>query len=141
MRNAQVAIRQYQDEIVFLHKLLPGGANRSYGIEVARLAGLPAPLLHRAREILSALESQASSQGTSSLPAHGVPPLQSGQLSLLLGGMVPIDAAAPPAPPPPKLPRAHQEVLDQLLASDPEELSPRAAHDLLRHLTIQLRAR
>lgn len=141
VRNAQVAIRQYQDEIVFLHKLLPGGANRSYGIEVARLAGLPAPLLHRAREILSALESQASSQGTSSLPAHGVPPLQSGQLSLLLGGMVPIDAAVPPAPPPPKPPRAHQEVLDQLLAADPEELSPRAAHDLLRRLTLQLRVR
>jgi DNA mismatch repair protein MutS len=101
VRNAQVAIRQYQDEVVFLHKLLPGGANRSYGIEVARLAGLPAPLLARAREILSALETQAQSQGTSSLPAHGIPPLHSGQLSLLLGMPTPIKI------PPGRCPRRH----------------------------------
>lgn len=140
VRNAQVAIRQYQDEIVFLHKLLPGGANRSYGIEVARLAGLPAPLLSRAKEILRALEDQASSQGTSSLPAHGVPPLQSGQLSLLLGG-TPLDAApAPTRQAAVKLPKHQQDVLDRLRHLDPEDLSPRAAHDLLRHLTAQLRA-
>lgn len=140
VRNAQVAIRQYQDEIVFLHKLLPGGANRSYGIEVARLAGLPAPLLSRAKEILRALEDQASSQGTSSLPAHGVPPLQSGQLSLLLGGP-PLHAEPEQAKPASvKLPKHQQEVLDRLRHLDPEDLSPRAAHDLLRHLTAQLRA-
>lgn len=140
VRNAQVAIRQYQDEIVFLHKLLPGGANRSYGIEVARLAGLPAPLLSRAKEILGALEDQASSQGTSSLPAHGVPPLQSGQLSLLLGG-TPLDSTpAPTRQATVKLPKHHQEVIDRLRHLDPEDLSPRAAHDLLRHLTAQLRS-
>ena len=140
VRNAQVAIRQYQDEIVFLHKLLPGGANRSYGIEVARLAGLPAPLLSRAKEILRALEDQASSQGTSSLPAHGVPPLQSGQLSLLLGG-TPLDSTpAPMRQATVKLPKHQQEVIDRLRHLDPEDLSPRAAHDLLRHLTAQLRS-
>jgi len=140
VRNAQVAIRQYQDEIVFLHKLLPGGANRSYGIEVARLAGLPAPLLSRAKEILRALEDQASSQGTSSLPAHGVPPLQSGQLSLLLGG-TPLDSTpAPTRQATVKLPKHQQEVIDRLRHLDPEDLSPRAAHDLLRHLTAQLRS-
>ncbi len=140
VRNAQVAIRQYQDEVVFLHKLLPGGANRSYGIEVARLAGLPAPLLARAREILSALETQAQSQGTSSLPAHGIPPLQSGQLSLLLGMPTPQDPARPLPAPPPSLPQKHQEALDRLRNTDADELSPRAAHELLRQLTALLRS-
>lgn len=140
VRNAQVAIRQYQDEIVFLHKLLPGGANRSYGIEVARLAGLPRPLLSRAREILAALETQATSQGTSSLPSHGVPPLQSGQLSLLLGAMAQPDLPTSPPAQAPALSPKMREVLDRIKMTDVDDLSPRAAHDLLRHLGQLVRA-
>ncbi len=48
--------------MTFLHSIRPGGADRSYGIEVARLAGLPASLLSRAREILSELEQQRPSR-------------------------------------------------------------------------------
>ena len=55
--NLQVAVKQWQDTIVFLYKIVPGGCDDSYGIQVARLAGLPPRLLHRAAEILSLLEA------------------------------------------------------------------------------------
>jgi DNA mismatch repair protein MutS len=58
LRNANVAVRESQGEIVFLHRIIPGGADQSYGIHVARLAGVPAPVLDRAREILAFLEKQ-----------------------------------------------------------------------------------
>jgi DNA mismatch repair protein MutS len=58
LRNANVAVSESQGEIVFLHRIVPGGADQSYGIHVARLAGVPAPVLGRAREILAFLEKQ-----------------------------------------------------------------------------------
>ena len=58
LRNANVAVSESQGEIVFLHRIVPGGADQSYGIHVARLAGVPAPVLDRAREILTFLEKQ-----------------------------------------------------------------------------------
>jgi DNA mismatch repair protein MutS len=58
LRNANVAVRESGGEIVFLHRIVPGGADQSYGIHVARLAGVPAPVLDRAREILAFLEKQ-----------------------------------------------------------------------------------
>jgi len=56
-RNFNVAVREVGDEIVFLHRLEPGGADRSYGIHVGRLAGLPAPVVARAWEVLKLLEA------------------------------------------------------------------------------------
>jgi DNA mismatch repair protein MutS len=56
VRNYNVAVREVGDEVLFLHKLQPGGADRSYGIEVGRLAGLPEPVLRRARQVLRLLE-------------------------------------------------------------------------------------
>jgi DNA mismatch repair protein MutS len=61
--NAHVAAREWQDDIVFLHKILPGRSDRSYGIQVARLAGLPAPVIARAREILHSLEQDELTRG------------------------------------------------------------------------------
>jgi len=58
VRNYNIAVREWQGEVIFLHKLLPGGASRSYGIEVARLAGLPQDVIARAKKILSELESK-----------------------------------------------------------------------------------
>jgi len=58
--NLQVGVKQWQDTIVFLYKILPGGCDDSYGIQVARLAGLPHRLLDRAREILARLEAGAN---------------------------------------------------------------------------------
>ncbi len=57
--NKSVAVREWNDEIVFLHKIIEGGTDRSYGIHVARLAGVPSTLLVRAKEILSELEEDA----------------------------------------------------------------------------------
>ena len=56
IRNFNVAVREWNDQVIFLHKIVPGGADRSYGIHVARLAGLPQEVLGRAREILLNLE-------------------------------------------------------------------------------------
>jgi DNA mismatch repair protein MutS len=142
VRNFSVAVRQWQDEIVFLHKLIPGGANRSYGIEVARLAGLPKAVLSRAREILAALETASSQEDSIALPVHGVPPLNSGQLALFLGAPVaPAKAAAGRAPKPsraPALSPAQEEVLTRLRGLDCDHLTPRAALDLLSELATRL---
>jgi DNA mismatch repair protein MutS len=56
VKNFNVAIKEWQNEILFFHKLIPGGTNRSYGIQVAKLAGLPHDVIERAREILVQLE-------------------------------------------------------------------------------------
>jgi DNA mismatch repair protein MutS len=58
VRNFNVAVRESGDDVVFLHRLQPGGADRSYGIEVGRLAGLPAPVIERARAVLRLLEGE-----------------------------------------------------------------------------------
>src|SRR6188508_3057432 len=56
LRNATVAVREWQGEVVFLHEVVDGAADRSYGVQVARLAGLPTAVLERARVVLEALE-------------------------------------------------------------------------------------
>ncbi len=57
--NCSVAVREWGDEVVFLHKVVPGGADRSYGIYVAKLAGIPREVIERAKDILAALEGRA----------------------------------------------------------------------------------
>ncbi|HXE73172.1 MAG TPA: DNA mismatch repair protein MutS [Candidatus Nitrosotenuis sp.] len=57
-RNYRVAVQEAGEEVVFLHRIVPGGADRSYGIHVARLAGIPAPVIERARALLRSLESE-----------------------------------------------------------------------------------
>ena len=61
VRNYRIAVKEEGDRIVWLRKIMPGGTDRSYGIEVARLAGLPAPVITRAREVLTALEQNGAS--------------------------------------------------------------------------------
>jgi DNA mismatch repair protein MutS len=56
VRNYNVAVSEADNKVVFLHKIVPGGADRSYGIHVAQLAGLPAPVIQRANEIMAELE-------------------------------------------------------------------------------------
>ncbi|MBI5587176.1 MAG: DNA mismatch repair protein MutS [Deltaproteobacteria bacterium] len=57
VKNYNMAVKEWDDKIIFLRKVLPGGSSRSYGIQVARLAGLPGPVITRAREILKNLET------------------------------------------------------------------------------------
>jgi DNA mismatch repair protein MutS len=65
--NFNVAVREWNDQIIFLRKIIPGGADKSYGIQVARLAGLPKEILDRAKEILSHLENP---NGVTTVPKH-----------------------------------------------------------------------
>ena len=59
VRNYNVAVSESEGQVVFLHKIVPGGADRSYGIHVGQLAGLPRPVVQRADEILRQLESSS----------------------------------------------------------------------------------
>jgi DNA mismatch repair protein MutS len=56
VRNFSIAVKEFNDEILFLHRLVKGATNRSYGVQVARLAGVPRPVIDRAKEILASLE-------------------------------------------------------------------------------------
>ena len=64
VRNYNLAVVEEGDRVVFLHKVVPGGADRSYGIHVAQLAGVPRPVIHRAEELLAQLESGEFRPGT-----------------------------------------------------------------------------
>ncbi len=59
VRNYNVAVSESEGHVVFLHKIVPGGTDRSYGIHVAQLAGLPNPVIQRASEILGQLEASS----------------------------------------------------------------------------------
>ncbi len=63
-KNFQVAIQETQDRVIFLHKVIRGGADRSYGIEVARLAGLPSEVIDKARDIMADIEKRSKIQAT-----------------------------------------------------------------------------
>jgi DNA mismatch repair protein MutS len=88
LRNYSVAVKEWNDDIVFLRRVVPGPADRSYGIQVARLAGLPLSVIDRAKTILAKLESDDTSI---SLPAPQtkpkkkitITPADDSQLSLL----------------------------------------------------------
>jgi DNA mismatch repair protein MutS len=71
VKNYTVAVKEQNEDVLFLRKIVEGGADRSYGIHVARLAGLPAPVIDRAREVLAQLE-QASVQQTQLAPQSSV---------------------------------------------------------------------
>jgi DNA mismatch repair protein MutS len=79
IKNYNFAVKEWQGEIVFLRNLVQGGASRSYGIHVARLAGLPEPVITRAKEILGSLErSQSPAEAIRPAPdrSHGAEPMQ-----------------------------------------------------------------
>ncbi len=72
-KNFTVAVREWNDEIVFLHRIIAGAADRSYGIQVARLAGLPAEIIGRAKEILGRLEAGGSAAEVFQPPTPATP--------------------------------------------------------------------
>ncbi|HET6408818.1 MAG TPA: DNA mismatch repair protein MutS, partial [Chthoniobacteraceae bacterium] len=79
VRNYNVAVREWNDQVIFLRKIVKGGADKSYGIQVARLAGLPAPIIARAKEILSNLEQhELNADGRPTL-AEAPPPKKFGK--------------------------------------------------------------
>jgi DNA mismatch repair protein MutS len=118
--NAHVAAREWKDDIIFLRKIVPGRADRSYGIQVARLAGLPPPVIARAKEILAGLEhDELSRGGRPTLSGNGTTGVR--QLALFGAGGDSTD---------PRLP----EILARLRALDPDHTTPRQALDALTEL-------
>jgi DNA mismatch repair protein MutS len=85
--NFNVAVREWNEQIIFLRKIVPGGADKSYGIQVARLAGLPKEILDRAKDILAHLEkpngAAKPSAKTKKRSSKGMPTAQKPQLDLL----------------------------------------------------------
>jgi DNA mismatch repair protein MutS len=109
-------VKEWQGEVVFLHEVAPGSADRSYGIHVARLAGLPEAVLRRAAEVLHRLEEGEAR----SAPAQ-------------LAEDLPLFAAA--RRPAGDTPAHTSAEVEQLLATvDPDALSPRDALDLIYRL-------
>jgi DNA mismatch repair protein MutS len=113
--NVTMDVREWHDEIVFLHKVKPGAADRSYGIQVAKLAGLPDRVVGRAREVLALLEK-----------TEGKKDARNGALDELpLFALSRQPAAEAPSP------SAVELAVDEL---NPDDLSPRAALDAVYRL-------
>ncbi|MBR0793935.1 DNA mismatch repair protein MutS [Bradyrhizobium jicamae] len=121
MFNATVRVKEWQGDVVFLHEVLPGSADRSYGIQVAKLAGLPPAVIARAKSVLAKLEAQDRGQTARALVDD---------LPLFA---VPSRAAAEDAPP------SEADLLVQAVkALHPDEMSPREALDALYALRAKL---
>ena len=129
VRNLSMGVREAGGKVVFLRTLVEGGASKSYGIEVARLAGLPASVLRRAREVLRRLETEGA-------PRPGVVRGDDGQLPLRLE-----DGGAPgylPEDVTPDAPTAESEVLAVLRDARLDETTPLQALQLLARLREKL---
>ncbi|MDD4952827.1 MAG: DNA mismatch repair protein MutS, partial [Desulfovibrionaceae bacterium] len=78
LRNLNIAVKEWRGDIVFLRKLVPGPADKSYGVEVAKLAGVPKPVVDRARDILAVLEEKKHNAGAIGSPRLAGQPLLPG---------------------------------------------------------------
>lgn len=137
VKNFTVAVREVGDQVLFLHRLIPGGADRSYGIEVGRLAGLPAPVISRAKEVLALLEGEGE-QMAARLTAEGMQaPLSTRRRGPRLKHQRHVDQLgffeAPPAPDP-----ALAQLADAVEALDPEHMTPMQALSTLASLKESL---
>ncbi len=109
--NLSLKAKEWNGELVFLHEAGPGPADRSYGVQVAKLAGVPPTVVARARQVLDRLESEAvAHDGLAELPLF---------------------AASAPQPPAPRGPGPVEQALEEL---DPDGMSPREAMDALYRL-------
>jgi DNA mismatch repair protein MutS len=117
VENATVSVKEWEGEVIFLHEVRQGAADRSYGVQVARLAGLPPAVVERAKVVLEALEKG---------DRDGAKP------SALIDDL-PLFRAAPAAPPP-KQPQKTSEVEERLNAAHPDEMTPMEALKLLYEL-------
>jgi DNA mismatch repair protein MutS len=118
LHNATVRVKEWQGDVVFLHEVVPGAADRSYGIQVAKLAGLPAAVITRAQEVLGKLEAEdrASPKGFNDLP---------------LFAAAPHSATAHNASP-------FETLVTALAALNPDDMSPRDAIEALYRLKSEL---
>jgi DNA mismatch repair protein MutS len=121
VRNLSAQVREHKGEVVFLRRIAAGAASRSYGIDVARLAGLPRSVIGRARQILDKLEAGRA------IGASGA------QLSLL-------PALAPTTTAGARGPTGHDAVRERLGAVDPDRMTPLEALALLAELKVMATA-
>ncbi len=111
--NLSMAVEEGKDGVTFLHKVVESPSDRSYGIEVARLAGVPSLVLRRSKELLAGFEAAASDQ-KSSLPVN-----EENQMKLFDVG--------------------HEAILEELAASDPDEMTPMEALQIVYRLRKESR--
>ena len=117
VKNCNVAVREWMDEVVFLHKIVPGGTDKSYGIHVAKLAGIPKPILERSKEILEDLESAFAREATSEhLARHKTKQPDADSLFV----------------------QKHKSVLDKLTSTDINNLTPIEAINLLNKIKKEI---
>jgi DNA mismatch repair protein MutS len=119
VKNVHVSVEEAGRDIVFLRRVEPGSADKSYGIEVARLAGLPRDVISRAREILREHERKED-RLTEELSEHGTP------------------GPGPPAPRQASFAAIDESVLEALRGADLDKLTPLEALNLLAALQKQL---
>ena len=122
LTNATMAVREWEGEAVFLHEVRPGAADRSYGVQVARLAGLPAAVVDRAKSVLETLEADERGGGKA-------------------GGLIedlPLFSATP-APTPAPVASGPSKIEAELAAIAPDDLTPREALDALYALRALLK--
>ena len=117
VKNCNVAVREWAGEVVFLHKILPGGTDKSYGIHVAKLAGVPKSILERSKEILEELESTFQKEATSEhLSKHKTKEPDKDQLFV----------------------QKHKSVLEKLSSTDVNNLTPIEAINLLNQIKKEI---
>ncbi|MFT3690727.1 DNA mismatch repair protein MutS [Paenirhodobacter sp.] len=118
VENATVTVKEWDGEVIFLHEVKKGAADRSYGVQVARLAGLPESVVARARVVLDALETGDR---------------ESGSKKKMMIDDLPLFAVAPPPKP------ATSPVEDRLRAMHPDEMTPKQALEALYDLRALLK--
>ncbi|MEZ4434502.1 MAG: DNA mismatch repair protein MutS [bacterium] len=124
--NYTIAVKEWGDEVIFLRQLVPGGASRSYGIQVARLAGLPRTVIERSKQVLNNLQGAEHDE-------TGRPRLARGEQVTLPEHNLQLNLFAPPP-----IPAAPSKVEQTLRAADLDNLSPIQALNLLHALRAQL---
>ncbi len=118
--NLNVAVKEWDDQVVFLHRIIPGGADKSYGIHVARLAGIPKSVNERAREILTQLENAQSQRAEPPKIKPAESRRNSTPMQLTLFGF------------------ADHPILDELRALDPDDVAPDEAIRILQQWRLKL---
>ena len=117
VKNCNVAVREWMDEVVFLHKIVPGGTDKSYGIHVAKLAGLPRSVLERSKEILTELESNFAKEASGENLAKNKTKEQDSDLLFV---------------------QKNKSVLDKLASTDINNLTPIEAINLLNKIKEEI---
>jgi len=124
LHNATMRVKEWQGDVVFLHEVVAGAADRSYGIQVAKLAGLPPTVIERAKVVLAQIEAEDRTSPTRRLIDD-----------------LPLFAAARPAAPAPQVDTALTAIVEALAALHPDEMSPRDALEALYALKAKLSQR